>query len=118
MQPEKESIVEFFNLYNLTNAVKKNTSFKTSDKPTCIGLILTNCPSSFQNSDTFETKLSGFHKVTLLFRSNIFQNKNLKKLFINSIIKRSKLHNDFLKDRNDNSESAYRKQHNLRVTLS
>ena len=35
-QPEKESIAEFFNLYNLTNAVKQNTSFKTSDKPTCI----------------------------------------------------------------------------------
>ena len=32
-------------------------------------------------------------------------------------MKRSKLRNDFLKDRNDASQSAYRKQHNLCVTL-
>ena len=32
-------------------------------------------------------------------------------------MKRSKLGNDFLKDRNDTSQSAYRKQRNLPVTL-
>ena len=32
-------------------------------------------------------------------------------------MKRSKLRNDFLKDRNDASQSAYRKQRNLCVTL-
>ena len=32
-------------------------------------------------------------------------------------MKRSKLRNDFLKDRNDTSQSAYRKQRNLCVTL-
>ena len=32
-------------------------------------------------------------------------------------MKRSKLRNDFLKDRSDASQSAYRKQHNLCVTL-
>ena len=34
-----------------------------------------------------------------------------------AIMKRSKLRNDFLKDRNDASQSAYRKQCNLCVTL-
>ena len=34
-----------------------------------------------------------------------------------AIMKRSKLRNDFLKDRNDASQSAYRKQRNLCVTL-
>ena len=33
------------------------------------------------------------------------------------IMKRSKLRNDFLKDRNDASPSVYGKQHNLCVTL-
>ena len=32
-------------------------------------------------------------------------------------MKRSKLRNDFLKDRNNASQSVYRKQHNLCVTL-
>ena len=34
-----------------------------------------------------------------------------------AIMKRSKLRNDFLKDRNDDSQSAYRKQRNLCETL-
>ena len=64
-EPEEESISEFLNLCNLKNLVKQNTCFKNSDKPTCIDLILTNCPRSFQNTGTFETGLSDFHKRTL-----------------------------------------------------
>ena len=63
-EPEEESISEFLNLYNLKNLVNQNTCFKNPDKPTCIDLILTNCPRSFQNTDTFETELSDFHKLT------------------------------------------------------
>ena len=48
----------------MKNLVKQNTSFKNSDKPTCIDLILTNCLRSFQNTDIFETGLSYFHKLT------------------------------------------------------
>ena len=63
-KPEEKSIAEFLNLYNLKDLVKQNTCFKNSDKSTCIELILTNCPRSFQNTDTFETGLSDFHKLT------------------------------------------------------
>ena len=42
-----------------------------------------------------------------------FVTKQLRK----AIMKRSKLRNDFLKDRNDASQSVYRKQRNLCVTL-
>ena len=42
-----------------------------------------------------------------------FVTKQLRK----AIMKRSKLRNDFLKDRNDTSQSAYRKQRNLCVTF-
>ena len=43
-----------------------------------------------------------------------FMTKQLR----NAIMKRSKLCNDFLIDRNDACQKAYRKQRNLRVTLS
>ena len=52
------------NLYNLKNLLKQNTCFKIPDKTICIDLILTNCPRSFQNTDTFEIGLLYFHKLT------------------------------------------------------
>ena len=42
-----------------------------------------------------------------------FCDKKLRK----AIVKRSELHNGFLKDRNDASQSAYRKQRKLFVTF-
>ena len=39
------------------------TCFKNPDKPSCIDLILTNCPRSFQNSCVIETGLSDFQKL-------------------------------------------------------
>ena len=62
-EPEEEDIYEVSNLYKLKNPVKQNTCFKNPDKPTCIDLILTNCPRSFQNMDTFDIGLSDFHNV-------------------------------------------------------
>ena len=61
VEPEDESIAEFLNLYNLKNLVKQKTCFRTPDKHTCIDVILTICPRSFQNADTFERGLSDFH---------------------------------------------------------
>ena len=176
-----ESIAEFLNLYNLINLVKQNTCFKNPDKPTCIDLILTNCPRSFQNTDTFETGLSDFHKLTFTvlkqhfpkqkprvvihrqyknFRNDYFRielenallkydinnidydnfiktfltvldkHAPIKKKYLTAnhanfvtkqlrkaVMKRSKLRNDFLKDRNDAFQSVYKKQWNLCVTL-
>ena len=62
---EEESIAEFLKIYNLRNLVKQNTCFKNPDKATCIDLILTDYPRSFQNTDTFLKGLSDFHKLTL-----------------------------------------------------
>ena len=58
----------FCSNYNLTSMINKPTCCKYSDKPTCIDLILTNCPGSFQNPCVVETGLSGFHMmiVTLM----------------------------------------------------
>ena len=64
VEPEERSIAKFLNLYNLRNLVKQNACFKNPDKPTCIGSHTDNCPRNFQNTDTFETGLSDFHKLT------------------------------------------------------
>ena len=72
-EPEKESIAEFLNLYNLKNLVKRNTCFKNPNKLICIHLILTNCPRSFQNTDIFETGLSDFHKLTFTVLNQHFR---------------------------------------------
>ena len=41
------------------------TCFKNPENPSCIDLILTNCPRSFQNSTVIETGLSDFHKMVV-----------------------------------------------------
>ena len=53
----------FCSNYNLTSMINMPTCYKNPDKPTCIDLILTNCPGSFQNSCVIETGLSDFHKM-------------------------------------------------------
>ena len=50
--------------YNLKSLVKQKTCFKNPDNPSCIDLILTNSPRSFQDNSVFETGLSDFHKLT------------------------------------------------------
>ena len=41
------------------------TSFKNPEKPSCIDLVLTNCPRSFQNSCAIETGLLDFYKLVV-----------------------------------------------------
>ena len=60
---EDTSIKVFCSNYNLTSMINKPTCYKNPDKLTCIDLILTNCPGSFQNSCVIETGLSDFHKM-------------------------------------------------------
>ena len=45
--------------------ISKPNCYKNPDKPTCIDLILTNCPGSFQSSSVMETGLSDFRKMTV-----------------------------------------------------
>ena len=56
---------EFCETYDLQNLVKDPTCYKNPSKPTCIDLILTISPKSFQHPQTIETGLSDFHKLTL-----------------------------------------------------
>ena len=72
------SLKEFCNLYSLKNLIKKPTCFKNPDNPKVIDLLLTNRPKSFCNSDTLETGLSHFHKLTLTVPKTYFKKQALK----------------------------------------
>ena len=58
--------------YNLKSLVKQKTCFKNPDNPSCIDLILTNSPRSFQDSSVFETGLSNFHKLIITVLKQYF----------------------------------------------
>ena len=73
------SLKEFCNFYLPKNLIEKRTCFKSTDNPNVIDLLLTNKPRSFCNSDTLETGLSDFHKLTLTVLKTNFKNQ-LKQL--------------------------------------
>ena len=60
---EDSSIKIFCSNYNLTSMINKPTCYNNPDKPTCIDLILTNYPGSFQSSCVIETGLPDFGKM-------------------------------------------------------
>ena len=62
---EDTSVKNFCRSYNLTSMINKPTCYKNPDRSSCIDLILTNCPRSFQNSCVIETGLSDFHKMVV-----------------------------------------------------
>ena len=66
------------NLYFLKNLIKKATCFKNPKIPKSIDLILTNRPRSFCNSDSLETGLSNFHKLTVTVLKTFFEKQSRK----------------------------------------
>ena len=81
---------------NLASIVNKATCYKNPDKPTCIDLVLTNCPLSFQNSYVIETGISNFHKMVVKVTKTFYRKTQPKiihyrdhKNFSNDIFKES-----------------------------
>ena len=62
---EDTSVKNVCRSHNLTSMINKPTCYKNPDRPSCIDLILTNCPRSFQDSCVIETGLSDFHKMVV-----------------------------------------------------
>ena len=75
---EDSSLKIFCSNFNLTSMINRPTCYKNPDKPTCIDLILTNCPGSFQNSCVIETGLSDFQKMIVMVKG--LENRCLKTL--------------------------------------
>ena len=59
------STKDFIDNYNLINLIGEPTYFKSQENPSCIDLILTNGPRSFQNYCAIVTGLSDIHLMTL-----------------------------------------------------
>ena len=58
-------MTSFCESYNLKSIIKQPTCFKNPEKSSCIDLILTNRPKSFQSTSVIETGLSDFHRMTV-----------------------------------------------------
>ena len=56
-------MIGFCETYKLCNLVKHPTCFKYPENPSCIGLLLTNKPLSFQTTTVIVTGISDFHKM-------------------------------------------------------
>ena len=72
---------DFCKDYSLSNLTKMPTCYKNPDKPTCIDLMLTNHPLSFQNSCVVETGLSDFHQMTVTVLKSYFKKLEPKIIF-------------------------------------
>ena len=70
---ENTYIKDFCDNFDLTNIIRESTCFKNPENPSCIDLILTNRPRTFQNVCAIETGLSDFHKKPLTVMKESFQ---------------------------------------------
>ena len=62
----------FCDTYDLTSLIIEPGCYKNPENATCIDLILTNNPRSFQNSCAFETGHSDFHKNDSDYNESMF----------------------------------------------
>ena len=63
----------FCESYSLQNLIKQPKCYKNPSIPTCIDLILTNAPLSFESTSVIETGLSDFHLMTLTVMKKSFK---------------------------------------------
>ena len=68
-----EPLDTFCKSYCFTSLIKQPTCFKNPENPSCIDLILTNKPRSFQPKCFIETGLFDFHRMTLSVLKMHFQ---------------------------------------------
>ena len=67
----KFDMPDFCESLNLFSLITSPTCFKNPENPSCIDLMLTSHPKSFEKSFTMETGISDFHKTTVtILKSN------------------------------------------------
>ena len=62
---DDDALQTFCKFHSLHSLIKQATCFKNPENPSCIDLILTNKPRSFQTKCVIETGLSDFHRMTI-----------------------------------------------------
>ena len=65
VESSNEHMSDFMSSLVLTHLITDPTCFKNIQNPSCIDLIITNRPKSFQHSGVIETGISDFHKLTI-----------------------------------------------------
>ena len=75
----QKSQKDFCQIYGCKNIIKDKACFKNPINPTCIDLIITNRPKSFQEYEVTETGLSDIHKMSLMVMK-VFYNKQRPKI--------------------------------------
>ena len=75
---EDSSVKNVCSSYSLRSMINRPTCFNNPEKPSCIYLILTNCPRSFQNSCAIETGLSDFHKPVVTVMKTTYKKSQTK----------------------------------------
>ena len=110
--PYMESFCESFRFESL---IKDPTCFKNPENPSCIHLLLTNSPYSFQHSCVIETGLSDFHKMVGSVLKTTFQKLKPKTVhyrdytkFSNDDFRKKLLTNLSLENINTNSNGLER----------
>ena len=68
-EPQMKSFCE---TYSFTSLIKHPTCYKNLDNATCIDLILTNVPRTFQSTCVIEKGLSDFHLMALTIMRKMF----------------------------------------------
>ena len=74
-EPTEAVARDFCQIYGCKNLIIDNVCFKNLEKPSCIGVIITNRPTCFQNSVTLEAGSSDFHKMTLTVTKVFYQKR-------------------------------------------
>ena len=73
IEADNKETSSFCDTFDVTSLIKEPSCYKNPDNPSCIDLILTNKPLSFQNSCAVETGLSDFHRMILTVTIMTFQ---------------------------------------------
>ena len=97
-EPTEEATKSLCQIYNFKNLLDKPTCYKNPTNPSCVDLIITNNPRSYQSSCTFETWLSHLNKMTLAVLQSSFAKQKPRvlnyrnyKFFNNTLFRDQKL---------------------------
>ena len=78
VEPNDACRKNFCQIYDCKNFVKDKTCFRNPINSTCIDLMITNRPKSFQASEVIETGLPDFHKMSLTVMKVFYNKRKLK----------------------------------------
>ena len=98
---DEQHMQSFCDNYFIKSLIRQPTCYKNFGKPTCRDLILTNMPRSFRGRCVIETGLSDFHLKIKMKHERGNHMPFITKDPSKAIMKRSKLRNNYLKNKTD-----------------